>query len=304
MTMTNIAGTINTGSNPRALWPGVETWWGLNYKEQDAFYKKLYDMKDSNKAFEMAVEESGFGLAPKKGEGESTRYDSAKALAEVPTRNIAYSLGFIITREAIDDNQYDDQIRKYTKALARSMTATKETKGALKIANNDATADGVSLFSTSHKMVKGTQSNYLSTPADLSLAAVEDVLIMIDEAKDARGLPIKLAPKGLVVAPKNKFKAMTITNSFLNPDTTGSNQVNPLFDFFKDNTVSNPYFAGIADDLWFVKTDADDAFVHYIRKPIEISRDNEFDTENLKVKAYERYGFGLIDWRGAFAGHL
>jgi hypothetical protein len=304
MTIENIAGTINTGSNPRALWPGVRTWWGMNYDEHDAYYKKLYDSVSSNKAYEVAVEESGFGLAPRKGEGESIRYDSAKALADVPTRNIAYGMGFVITREAIDDNLYDDQIRKYTKALARSMTATKETKAALKFANNDATADGVSLFSTSHKAIKGTQGNLLGTQAALSLAAVEDVLIMIDEAKDNRGLPIKLAPKGLVVAPKNKFKAMTITNSFLNPDVNGSNQVNPLFDFFKEGTVANPYFAGIADDLWFVKTDADDAFVHYIRKPIEISRDNEFDTENLKVKAYERYSFGLIDWRGAFAGKL
>ena len=225
-------------------------------------------------------------------------------MADVPTKNIAYALGFVITREAIDDNQYDDQIRKYTKALARSMTATKETKAALKFANNDVTADKVSLFSTAHTAVNGTQSNLLATQSQLSLAAVEDVLIMIDEAKDNRGLPVKLAPRGLVVAPKNKFTAMTITNSFLNPDVNGSNQVNPLFDFFKEGTVSNPYFAGIADDLWFVRTDADDAFLHYIRKPIEISRDNEFDTENLKVKAYERYSFGLIDWRGAFAGQL
>ena len=304
MTITNIAGVISTGSNPRALWPGVRTWWGMNYDEHDAYYKKLYDSVSSNKAYEMAVEETGFGLAPRKGEGESIRYDSAKALAEVPTRHIAYGLGFTITKEAIDDNQYDEPIRKYTKALGRSMLATKETKGALKIANNDATADGVALFSTSHKVIGGTQGNLLSTQAALSLAAVEDTLIMIDEAKDNRGLPIKIAPKGLVVAPKNKFKAMTITNSFLNPDVNGSNQVNPLFDFFKDGTISNPYFAGIADNLWFIKTDADDAFVHYIRKPIELSRDNEFDTENLKVKAYERYSYALIDWRGGFAGHL
>lgn len=304
MTIQNLAGTITTGSSPRALWPGVKTWWGLSYDEHEAFYRKMYDLKDSDKAFEISVEESGFGLAPIKPEGESVRYDSAKSLGDIKTRNVAYALGYVITREAIDDNLYDDQIAKYTKALAKSMMATKEYKAALKFANNDTVADGQALFSTSHGVIPGTQGNLLSTEAALSLASLQDVIIMIDEAKDNRGKPIKLKAEGLVVAPKNKFRAYQITNSFLNPDTQGSNAANPMFDYFDKGTISNPYFAGFNDDIWFVKTDADDAFVHYVRKPIEISRDEEFDTENLKVKAYERYSFALNDWRGAFAGQI
>ena len=304
MTVQNIAGTINTGSAPRLLWPGVKTIWGLNYNDQDAYFRKLYDIKDSDKAYEISVEESGFGLAPVKPEGEPVKYDSAKTLGDVKTRNVAYSLGYVITKEAIEDNLYGDQVEKFTRALAKSMMATKEYKGALKFANNDTVADGQNLFSISHGAIPGTQANILSTPAALSMASVEDVLTMIAEAKDNRGKPILLKGKGLVVAPKNYFRALKITNSFLDPDTAGSNAANPLYDYFKDGTVSNPYFAGFNDDIWFVKTDADDAFVHYVRKPIEISRDDEFDTENLKVKAYERYSYALNDWRGAFAGYI
>lgn len=304
MTVQNIAGTINTGSAPRLLWPGVKTIWGLNYNDQDAYFRKLYDIKDSDKAYEISVEESGFGLAPVKPEGEPVKYDSAKTLGDVKTRNVAYSLGYVITKEAIEDNLYGDQVEKFTRALAKSMMATKEYKGALKFANNDTVADGQNLFSTSHGAIPGTQANILTTPAALSMASVEDVLTMIAEAKDNRGKPILLKGKGLVVAPKNYFRALKITNSFLDPDTAGSNAANPLYDYFKDGTVSNPYFAGFNDDIWFVKTDADDAFVHYVRKPIEISRDDEFDTENLKVKAYERYSYALNDWRGAFAGYI
>ena len=305
MTLQNIAGTINTGSSPRALWPGVKTWFGMEYDEHDAYYRKLYDITSSDKAYEISVEESGFGLAPIKPEGESVRYDSAKSLGDIKTHNIAYALGFVITREAIDDNQYHDQVQRYSRALAKSMMATKEYKGALKFANNDTVADGQSLFSSSHGIVGGAnQSNILATPAALSLSSVEDVLVMIAEAKDNRGKPIHLKAKGIVVAPKNFFRAKEITNSFLNPDTPGSNAVNPLFEFFPDGTVSNPYFAGYNDDLWFVKTDADNAFVHYVRKPLELSRDDEFDSENLKVKAYERYSFGFNDWPGAYAGKI
>lgn len=308
MSVTNIGGTITTGSSPRALWPGVRTWFGLEYDKLEKFYDKLYDVRGSEKAYEIAAEETGFGLAPMKPEGESVKFDSAKSLGDILTRNIAYALGFTITREAIDDNLYRDQDSAYSKALARSMMATKEYKGAMKFANNDSVADGQALFSTAHPVIAsgtaGTQANLLSTPAALSMAAVEDVLILIDEMKDARGLPIKAKGTTLVVAPKNKFKAMQVTNSFLNPDTPASNIVNPLYGFFKNGTVSNPYFAGLNDDLWFVKTDVDDAFVHYVRKPLELSRDNEFDTENLKVKAYERYSYGFNNWRGAVAGKV
>lgn len=304
MTIQNIAGTINTGSAPRLLWPGVETIWGEAYKDHDAYYRKLFSIKSSDKAYELGVEESGFGLAPVKPEGESVRYDSAKTLGDVKTRNMSYGLGYVITEEAIEDNLYGDQVEKYTRALAKSMMATKEYKGALKFANNDTVADGQALFSTAHSALGGTQANLLSTPAALSMASVEDVLIMISEAKDNRGKPVLLKAQGLVVAPQNYFRALKITNSFLDPDTAGSNAANPLFEYFKDGTISNPYFAGYNDALWFVKTDADDAFVHYVRKPIEISRDGEFDTNNLKVKAHERYSYAFYDWRGAFAGKV
>lgn len=305
MAITNIAGTINTGSSPRRLWPGVKTWWGMSYDEQDAYYRKLYDVTTSDKAYELAVEETGFGLAPVKQEGEPVRFDSAKALGDTKTRMIAYGLGFTITKEAIDDNLYQPLIPKYTKALARSMTATKEYKGALKFANNDLVGDGQPLFSTNHKVLGANQnqSNLLAVQAALSRAALEDVCVMIDEAKDNRGIPIKLMPRALVVAPKNKFNAKRIVESYLDPDSS-DNAINPMHDYFRDGVVSNPYFAGYNDDLWFVKTDAPDAFLHYIRKEIDLSDDNEFDTENFKVKAYERYGYGLIDWRGGFAGKV
>lgn len=305
MDIQNLAGTITTGSSPRALWPGVKTWFGMEYDEHDAHFKKLYDMATSDKAYEIAVEETSFGLAPVKPEGDSVKYDSAKSLGDVKARNRAYGLGFTITREAIDDNQYHDQVQRYSRALAKSMMATKEYKGALKFCNNDKVADGKPLFSTQHGIIgSGVQSNILATPAVLSMAAVEDVLVMIDEAKDNRGKPIKLKAEGLVVAPKNKFRALAITKSFLNPDTAASNAANPLFDYFEDGVFSNPYFAGFNDALWFVKTDVDNAFVHYMRKPLELTRDEEFDTENLKVKAYERYSFAFNDWRGAFAGQI
>ena len=45
------------------------------------------------------------------------------------------ALAFAITEEAIEDNLYDRLASRYTKALARSMASTKNTKGANILAN-------------------------------------------------------------------------------------------------------------------------------------------------------------------------
>jgi hypothetical protein len=36
------------------------------------------------------------------------------------------------------------------------------------------------------------------------------------------------------------------------------------------------------------------------RRAIQFEQDNDFDTENAKFKATERYSVGWTDWRGVF----
>ena len=39
---------------------------------------------------------------------------------------------------------------------------------------------------------------------------------------------------------------------------------------------------------------------YYERKSIEFTQDNDFDTDNAKAKAYERYSFGWTDPRAIY----
>jgi hypothetical protein len=39
---------------------------------------------------------------------------------------------------------------------------------------------------------------------------------------------------------------------------------------------------------------------HFERRGVEFAIDNDFDTENAKYKATERYSFGWTDWRGIY----
>ncbi len=59
-----IAGPISTGSHPKLLWPGIYDTWGQDYGQHPTQYTDLYDVHDSDKAFEEVLQITPFGIAP------------------------------------------------------------------------------------------------------------------------------------------------------------------------------------------------------------------------------------------------
>ena len=54
-------------------------------------------------------------------------------------------------------------------------------------------------------------------------------------------------------------------------------------------------------DAWFIKTNLRSDGMKYInRREVQFALDNEFDTENAKFKATQRYAFGWTDPRALF----
>ncbi len=96
---------ITTGSFAKALWPGVNAWYGDSYAEHNEQYKGLFKTYDSRKAFEEDMGTSGFGYAAVKPEGVSVAYDTAMQGFLTRYTNITYGLGFNITREIVEDDQ-------------------------------------------------------------------------------------------------------------------------------------------------------------------------------------------------------
>src|SRR3972149_3157090 len=119
---------IPTGSLTKALWPGVNAFYGETYNEWPVEYSDLFDEQKSSKAFEEIVGISGFGLAVEKSEGAGVSYDDARQSYVTRAINRTFCLGFIITEEAVEDNQYNLAVlgRRDAKALAFSMRQTKE----------------------------------------------------------------------------------------------------------------------------------------------------------------------------------
>lgn len=294
-------GVASTGSIPKLLWPGLNEVWGREYEDYPAEWRDLFDVKSSSMNYEEDVEVTGFGLAPVKPQGQSISYDTFAQQTVTRYTHVAYGLGFIITREAIDDDLYEKPAINNTQALAWSGRQTKENVGA-NVYNrgfNTAftpTGDGAALFSASHPTMSGNQSNLL-TAADLSEATLEDACITVGNAQNARGLRIALRPESLHISIQNQFEAERILKSILTPSTS-NNAINALrsMGMFPNGAKVNHYFTDT--DAWFVRTNVPAAgMTMFQRVKAEFAQDGDFDTSNLKYKYYERYAFGASDFR-------
>lgn len=295
--------TITTGSHPKALWPGVKVWWGRDYESHEKYWSKMFDMETSNMHYEELVELTGFPLAPVKDEGTATSFsDESQGVVNRAT-HVAYGLGYICTREEIEDGLYPIVTKRRTSALAFSMAATKNTVGAnvynRGFSGSYTFGDGVSLLSTSHPVkAGGVQSNKLSVAADFSESSLEDLCIQIMQAKNARDLNVPLQPKTLIGPPQLAFEFERVVKSTLQNDTA-NNAINSLRSMgLIPEVIVNPYLTD--PDAWFVRTNAPYGMVGYDRTPIEFSNDGDFSTDNLLHKAYERYSFIVGDWRGLY----
>ena len=302
-----MAGVIATGNISRLLQEGVKNVFGQAYQSHVTQYDKLFDGEDSRKAFEQDQQFEGFGLAPVKLEGAGVAYDSQQEGFSPKFKNLTYAKGFIVTKEAMDDNLYG-LFTKRARALAFSMQQTKENVGA-NVYNRGFNpaylmegGDGVELFSTAH--INGpsdntTFSNELAVPAALSEASLEDILIQINEATDPRGLRIALSGQRLIVPPKLGFEAERILNSVLQNDTA-NNAINAMKSqgMLPGGHMVNNYLT--SDTAWFVKTNAPDGIKCFKRQSVMFDQDMDFGTSNARFKADERYSFGWSDPRGVY----
>lgn len=301
-------GIINTGTHPKLLWPGIHALWGQVYNEHPTEYTDLYDAEDSDRAYEQDVQLTGFGLAPIKGEGGPTSYDSEQQGLITTFVHIAYSLGYIVTHEEIKDNQYAEVSQRRVKANAFSMNQTIENVAAF-LYNNAfnstyyTTADGRPLIDTTHVNVTGgTYSNALATSADLSEAALEDLSIQIMGTQNDRGLLVNINPTSLHVSRQNWFNANRIMKSVLQPNT-GTNNINVLkaTNAFPGGIKMNHYFTN--PDAWFVRTNAPSGMKMFWRERPSFDQDNDFDTKNAKAASYMRFSVGCSDPRGIFGSN-
>jgi phage major head subunit gpT-like protein len=296
---------MTTGNFAKLLWPGIKKIYGDKYGKHKTEYTEIFENEKSTKAYEEYQGLSGFGLAQRKPEGHQIAMDTMRQGFTTRATNVTFALGFIITRELYEDDQYDKISAQRSRALAFSMRQTKEIVGA-NLINRAYTSgytygDGKVLCATDHPNVAGgTFSNTLAVASDLNQAALEQMAIDISNFTDDRGLKIAVMPKKLLVPTALMFEAERILKSSLEYDTA-NNAINALKskNIFPEGIAINHYLTD--SDAFYILTDSE-GLVYQERRgdEFEPTAENDWDTENARYKASARYAFTAFDPRSIF----
>ena len=298
---------INRASIAKELLPGLNAVFGMEYGEVNNELEPLYEIENSDRAFEEEVLFTSFGSAPTKGEGAAVTYDDAQESYTARYTAETVALAFAVTEEAMEDNLYDTFAKLRAKGLARAMANTKQVKAA-NVFNNgfsDTIGDGQAFFSTTHPTVgDGNQSNLIAA-SDLAESTLETALTNVQKIKDDRGILIGASAVSLHIPVDSWAIADRILSSPGNTQASGGQAANPNI-----NAINAVRHLGMLPEgyhinrrftdttSWFVKTDVPNGTKMFVRSPLQTKMEPDFDTGNLRFKARERYSFGVSDWRG------
>ena len=300
-----MAGVILTGLHPKALWPGVEKWFGIGYGEHPEQYRDLFEVIEKpNRAYVEDVMTGPFPMLPAKPQGNPVSYMTHAQVYTTRYTFVTYAGGFQVSEEEIEFNLYADLAASRAKGLGFAKRQTVETISANVYNRAFNTSylggDGVVLCATTHPSAVGNWSNLLSPAADMSEAALEDLVIQILQAEDHIGNKIQLMAESLHVPPALWIEANRILKSTLQNDTA-NNAINVLRvtgEFPKGIKVNN-YFTD--SDAFFARTNCPDGMKFFNSKDVPLQQANDFDTGNAKAKTAKWFVPGWSDPRALYA---
>lgn len=272
------------------LAPGFRSIFMDKFAQYPEEYSQVFNVLSSNRNFEDDSYISGFGLAPIKRQGESISFADPKQGFDQRYIHDTYGLGFIVTRELVEDDLYG-KIKRMPNSLARSMRGTVETTAAnvLNRAFNASFtgADGKEMLATDHPLLGGgTQKNELTTAADLSATSFEQALIDIADTTDDEGMLLALQPKKLIVPTELDWTASRLLDSSLDPESA-NNAVNPG----KGRLPYMVYHFLTDADAWFILSEDHELNFFWRRRP-DFEKDNDFATEDARFRATMRFSAG------------
>lgn len=273
------------------------------YAQIPTQWSQVFNTRKSNMALERTAEMRFLGLAQLKTEGAATSFDNNAGERYVWNQeHNEIALGYAITRKAVDDNLYKTEFQPTNLGLMESFAQTKELYGA-SVLNNATTydasvgGDGVALCSTAHPIDGTTIANRPTTDVDLNESSLLNAMTTIPSTfRDIAGLKVFARGRKLVVPRALEPVAIRLLKTELRPGTA-DNDVNAI------HTTAGGLPEGhlVMDFLtsnfaWFLLTNIK-GLSYMERVPFEMDMQVDFSTDNLLVKAYERYSFSYYNWR-------
>jgi len=295
---------IDLAAIKNELFPGLAAVEG-RYKKIETKWSRLFEKRSSKMALERRTQMAYLPLAREKGEGASTYFDDRAGERWLYSAEMKeLSLGYIITRKAVEDNQYKAEFNPSNLGLQDVFAVTKEIYAA-NIFNvgsvYDVTIGGdqQALFSTSHPVDIGVVGNRPAADIDLNESSLLTAMTVIrNNWVDERNIKIAARAELVLVPAALEQVIVRLLRTELRPGTN-DNDVNAiqhvgggLRDYIVNEFLTSPF-------AWFIKTDKR-GLIYYDRVPFEMDMYVDFDTDNLKVKGRERYTFSYFDWRATY----
>lgn len=297
---------INLSAIRDLLLPGLRKVTG-DYKDLPRLYDKVFDSGTSRMQVERVASMRMLGIAALKADGGPTTFDNNPGEAFVYNQiHKGVGIGYAITRNAIDDNLYKDQFKPSNLGLQKSMNQFKEIQGA-NILNLSGTydttigGDGVSLVNTAHPLpAGGTFANRPTVDVDLNEASLLAAQAAIRaNFRDNAGLRQMARARKLIVPIALEPVAIRLIKTELRPGTA-DNDVNAILS--TSGGIPDGYFVYdylTSDYAWFLKTDIPG--LQYLQRiAYETDMQVDFITDNLLVKAFERFSFSYYDPRAIY----
>lgn len=216
----------------------------------------------------------------------------------------SYGLAVAISREAKDDNLYEDVGGRMMKELAFSARQTEEyiAHAPLQVATdtvNGIRADGVPLISPNHPTASGVQSNQLVS-ANVSELAFENAVIQISYTRNGRGFIVNTLPKRVILSPESGPETRRILGSPLqwNAQTNNINVLRATGAL--PEVVETPYL--VDKDNYFIQTslqDKDDGsgFTFWERSAVEMREDSNWSNQASLMALWFRCAASVVDFR-------
>jgi hypothetical protein len=265
-------------------------------------WDKVFKVHLSKMAVERSTQMAFMALPFLKDEGAATQFDTGAG--ERWTWQFVHfevALGYAITRKAIDDNLYKANFAPTNLGLQQVFAQFKEIQAAniLNLGTTYVTAqvgDGVALFSTAHPYDLGTWANTSATPKSLNESSLLQDMTNVRGFINERGIKILARARRLVVPKELEAVAIRLCKTELRPGT-GNNDVNAILSL--SGGLPEGYL--VMDFLtsafaWFLTTNIE-GFILMQRIAYESDMWVDNVTDNLLVKAYERYSVGTNDPR-------
>lgn len=291
---------VTTSQIPALLLPGVRKLKG-DYPEIKAQWPLIYARGVSHMEAEKTVHMRYMPLPQLRLAGQPTVFDNNAGQRFTYNHiHIEFSQGYAFTRIALKDNLYKTSFNAANLGLARVFRQMKEIVGAGvlntgNVVNPSLGADNLPLFATNHPVDGGTVANTTTTQVGLNEATLMMANNMVRRFRNNANILDSFQGKKLVVPVEQRHVAKRLMETELRPGTSN----NDIWSVKENNDLSDGYV--VMDFLtspyaWFILSDAG-GLIYLEREAFETSMQTDFTTDNLMVKAYERYYMGPDDFR-------